>query len=36
MCLEVRSRRLAMLGFVLLPWEVVFGLLMTTLVLYRE
>ena len=34
--LGMRSRRLAMLGFVLLPWGVVFCLPLTILVLYRE
>ena len=36
MYLGLRSHRLAMLGFVLLPWGVVFCLPMTILVLYRE
>ena len=34
--LGLRSHRLAMLGFVLPPWGVVFCPPMTTLVLYRE
>ena len=34
--LGMRSRRLAMLGFVLLPWGVVFYLPLTILVFYRE